>query len=366
MGATEAAVPPATTYAKADMAKANFKALFPELVDMLMHDIQTNFDLPAEAHDYIRRSLEYNVPHGKSNRGLAVFQCYKAFREGLSETAGIPVTTEQERAANILGWCVELLQAFFLVADDIMDGSVTRRGQPCFYRLPGIGLRAINDSLLLELMVYRLLRLYFRSSSIYMDLVELFQELTYATELGQLLDLTSQEDGSVQLERFTEDALARIYKYKTSHYTFYLPVALGMRLAGVTEQKNYETAKRICLEMGHYFQAQDDFLDAFGDSEVTGKVGTDIEEKTCTWLVVQALKVASEDDIALLRENYGKKSTECSDKVKGLYVRLGLKEKFAKFEQDSYERMREMIDEVTDMPVGAFEFLLAKIYKRNK
>lgn len=366
MGATETTTSTAATHVKGDMTKASFKTLFPELVDALMQDIQTNFDLPATAHIHVRRSLEYNVPHGKNNRGLAVFQCYKAFHEGFSKTAKVPITPEQERSANILGWCVELLQGFFLVADDIMDGSVTRRGQLCFYRLPEIGLNAINDSLVLELTVYRVLRLYFRSSPIYMDLVELFQDMTYATELGQLLDLTSQEDGPVQLERFTDDVLARIYKYKTSHYTFYLPVALGMRLAGVTDQKSYETAKRICLEMGHYFQAQDDFLDAFGDPEVTGKVGTDIEEKTCTWLIVQALKVASVNDIALLRENYGKKSKENSDKVKELYVQLGLKEKFAKFEQESYERMRAMIDEVTDMPVGAFEFLLAKIYKRNK
>lgn len=33
-----------------------------------------------------------------------------------------------------VGWCIEWMQAYFLVADDIMDESITRRGQPCWYK----------------------------------------------------------------------------------------------------------------------------------------------------------------------------------------------------------------------------------------
>jgi farnesyl diphosphate synthase len=53
-------------------------------------------------------------------------------------------------------------QAFFLVADDIMDGSTTRRGQPCWYRQPHVGMVAINDGIILEACIFRILRKHFR------------------------------------------------------------------------------------------------------------------------------------------------------------------------------------------------------------
>lgn len=71
--------------------------------------------------------MHYNVPGGKLNRGLSVPHAYKAI-------VGREVTPEETFRLYVLGWCVELLQAFFLVADDVMDGSITRRGHPCWYK----------------------------------------------------------------------------------------------------------------------------------------------------------------------------------------------------------------------------------------
>lgn len=339
--------------------KERFIATFNQVVNILMEDMSSTFDLHEDNLAYIRKVLSYNVPHGKLNRGLAVYQCYKAFHPDPEH-----ITEKEENDANLLGWCVELLQAFFLVADDIMDESHTRRGQACFYKLPEIGLNAINDSLILEMMIYRILRIKF-SDNAYM--LHLFQDISYTTEIGQLLDLTSQiKSGETDFNRFTEDVLSRIYKYKTSHYTFYLPVALGMRLANVKDERCYKTGKDICLKMGHYFQAQDDFLDAFGDPKITGKVGTDIEDNTCTWLIVEAVKLVNAEQKQILMENYGKRDSVYSNRIKDVYRELKLPEAFRKFEQESYQTLRKLIDDVDHMPTGAFEFLLAKIYKRDK
>ena len=45
---------------------------------------------------------------------------------------------------------------------------------------------------------------------------------------------------------------------------------------------------------------QDDYIDCFGDPELTGKVGTDIEDNKCSWLIVQALARANDEQRTIL------------------------------------------------------------------
>ena len=53
-----------------------------------------------------------------------------------------------------------------------------------------------------------------------------------------------------------------IVTYKTAFYSFYLPVACGLHLAGMATKDALATAERILVKMGQYFQIQVGLLSA--------------------------------------------------------------------------------------------------------
>ena len=96
-------------------------------------------------------------------------------------------------------------EAYFLVADDMMDASITRRGHPCWYRVEGVANIAINDAFMLEAAIYHLLKIHFKGKPYYGHLLELFHDVTFQTELGQLIDLNTAPEDSVDLSKFSLD-----------------------------------------------------------------------------------------------------------------------------------------------------------------
>lgn len=340
--------------------RAAFLSIFPMLVEELTTHMKETHEQPDDACAWVKHMMEYNVPGGKLNRGITVVAVHKTLKGG-------EITAEEYARAAVLGWAVEFLQAFFLVADDVMDDSETRRGQPCWYKLKNVKNIAINDSFILESFVFTLVKQHFGDEPYYGKLVDLFLEVIQQTEFGQLLDLTSQPDPTVvDLNRFSLERYKKIVKYKTAFYTFYLSVAIGMITSGVTDPSAYDLAKKICCIMGEYFQITDDYLDCYGAPEVIGKIGTDIQDNKCSWLVVQALDRCNAEQRKILEDNYGQWDDAKVQNVKDLYKELELEQVFKDYEEASYKEICAEIEKVTVMPKDVFLFLLKKIYKRDK
>ncbi|KAL4252667.1 FPP/GGPP synthase family protein [Pleurotus pulmonarius] len=70
--------------------------------------------LPKDTCDRYRNNLNYNVLGGKLNRGMSVIDSAEIL-------LGRSLTDEEYGKTVVLGWCIELFQAFCHVSDDIMD-----------------------------------------------------------------------------------------------------------------------------------------------------------------------------------------------------------------------------------------------------
>lgn len=310
-----------------------------------------------QARNRYRTVFDYNSTDGKLNRGMIVVNSLNLLVTDCNE--------DRLEMARIVGWCVEFLQAYFLVEDDIEDASVTRRGKPCWYKVNGIGLTAINDASFLRSAVYQVLKRNLKGHPAKFDIIELFLDHELNTIIGQTMDmnpLTFKEFKSGM------DRVGTVYEFKTAYYSFSLPVRCAMYLAGIDDPLSHKKAEKILLKIGHLFQAQDDFLDCYGDPSITGKIGTDIQDNKCTWLVVTALQNCNSDQEKVLQNNYGKNDEAAVKAVKTVYDQVDIPSKFKKYEEEEYEKLIAEIKDTTrtGLKPEVFENVLKKIYKRQK
>lgn len=345
---------------KIELYKEKFDKAFPLIVNELIDHEEQNPDLQEAAND-LRKALEYNTFDGKKSRGLMVICTVDFLRDGQP-------SEEDVKKAIYLGWCIEILQALFLVADDIMDKSELRRGRPCWYKK--VGLVSINHTFLLEQCIYKLIDDHFRNDTYLFELYKAFHKVTYLTAMGQELDMIASEpqNATFDLDMFTEEKYRAIVKYKTAYYSFYLPVSLGMHIANVTDPELFKEAEKILVKLGEYFQVQDDYLDCYGEPSVIGKIGRDIEDAKCSWLVVQALKRVTPEQKARLKANYGKEDQQAVAIVKEIYKQVELETVYKEYEEASYKSICNLITSNgnTEYMKQLFLFLVMKIYKRQK
>ena len=377
--------------------KAAFNAAFDPIVAAFIADCRDTHEMPAAATDWIGSMLRYTCVGGKRSRALLVVTTLGRLN------GGEPVSGEALADAHAVGGCIELLQAYFLVADDVMDNSEMRRGQPCWYRRPDVGLIAVNDAFILKSCLFSTLRRRFTSRpALHSALIELFNEVTLQTELGQLLDLQTQPpNGRTNLAVCDAKRYHSIVKYKTAFYTIWLPVAGALILSEQHTPAVLAVAKPLAMRIGVYFQVQDDFLDCYGDYATLGKIGTDIIEGKCSWLLVTALQrlrpaaagtgaeaTRAQATLASLTEHYGinerqgataAEVAEHETIVKALFAELELEAAYKAYEESSAAEIQAMIDAQSDASCAArgdapvlscgmaiYQDILDKLYGRDK
>lgn len=197
---------------------------------------------------------------------------------------------------------LELLHAFALMQDDVMDESALRRGRPAAHvqfsrwhhehALTGESSR-FGDSaavLLADLCLVWAGKM-LRESGIGADALARvwprYDDMRIELAVGQFADLVNDSHTFPTL-----DEVLDVLRRKSGNYTVRRPLEIGAAMSGcppavVDALGDYGSA------IGEAFQLRDDLLGVFGSSTLTGKsVGADLAAQKATSVVVAAHQLA--------------------------------------------------------------------------
>ncbi|MFC9463158.1 polyprenyl synthetase family protein [Streptomyces coelicoflavus] len=256
------------------------------------------------------------------------------------------------------GAALELLQACALVHDDVMDGSVQRRGAPALHvelarRHWAVGMHGSPESFGTSAAVLAGdLALAWADDLLTETALDtphgprLHQEWrAMRTEMvaGQYRDLHAQAARSSGVD----EALA-IATLKSAQYTVARPLALGASLAGADDHV-LDALRAAGRCAGLAFQLRDDLLGAFGDPQLTGKpADDDLRSRKLTYLLAIAVQLADAagDHLAAaaLAPDSNPESEYALRQVRAALERSGAR-----------ELVKRKIEELTATSLGHFE-----------
>ncbi|WP_334114012.1 polyprenyl synthetase family protein, partial [Paucihalobacter sp.] len=202
--------------------------------------------------------------------------------------------------------CVEVFHNFSLIHDDIMDDAPLRRGQVTVHEKWDLNTGILSGDAML-ILSYRLLESY--ENEQFKSLMTLFSETALQVCEGQQYDVDFETRNDVIVDQYI-----RMIAYKTA-----VLVAAAMKMGAIiakTTPQNQNSIYEYGYNLGIAFQLQDDYLDAFGDTETFGKqIGGDIIENKKTYLYLKALELGSKNDKKVLLELFNSESNTSEEKI---------------------------------------------------
>jgi geranylgeranyl diphosphate synthase type I len=242
--------------------------------------------LASEVAPFASAVNEFAQRGGKRLRGALVLIGHRAARS-------------EDEAARRAAAALELFHAYLLVHDDIMDRDEQRRGGPTLHAHFRAQRGDANAGTALGLLGGDLLAAWSQELLAAIEGPGTLRALRALSEahtqavVGQYLDMEPAET-------VTESALRAGHDMKTGGYSFLLPLRVGAALGGATPAQEAPFVP-YSLHLGRAFQAKDDLLGLYGDSQQTGKaVGFDVVLGRRTWLIADLLLHHPSEGRALL------------------------------------------------------------------
>lgn len=233
--------------------------------------------------------MNYCTRPGKRVRPLLVVLGYKGYTRRPSGNDDIFAVAA----------AIEMMHAFLLIQDDIIDKSPLRRGEKSLHLVMAEKYSSMTHSetvgadtalVLADVLFANALELInntrFRGAtkSRFMH----YFAMTYEkTAFGQILDVLNSLPRKLAPGNTVSSEISLL---KTAYYTIYYPLLMGYLLSGKNSSAEMIAIKEFSLPLGLAFQLRDDIQGAFGSEDNIGKPSdSDIHEGKLTGLVQDSI-----------------------------------------------------------------------------
>ncbi len=270
--------------------------------------------LHSQRADYLRRPAlgalyddltDFVLRPGKRIRPLLFLLAERVF----TPEAAKPAASEK-RDLLAAAVSLELLHAFILIHDDIIDRSETRRGLPTLHRaiegrLPsftdrhraGANLALVLGDVLFALAQKSLLESTVAPPATLARLGTLLLGCMVETGFGEAADILY---GTRDVAKVGTADIEQMYLLKTTRYTIECPLAMAAVLHGV-DADGLETLARVARPAGLAFQVQNDLTEFARFEHSDAEVPADILEGKKTLLMRTAFDLLNETDRGMLQ-----------------------------------------------------------------
>ena len=239
---------------------------------------------------------------------------------------------------------IETYHNYTLLHDDLMDKADMRRNKPTVHKVWDDNTAILSGDAMLVL-AYRLMA---DCQEKYLKRVmDIFTQTALEICEGQQWDMEFETRTDVTVPEYIE-----MIRLKTS-----VLLSAALKIGAVLGDASEEDARKLYdfgIQMGLAFQLQDDLLDVYGDPKTFGKnIGGDILCNKKTFLLINALSAASEEQRQVMEDWMARKTYDAQEKIAAftyLYNELSIRDLTERRIEDYYRMANEDLARLSIAP----------------